>query len=182
MYSPSTTSVVAGDFLGLGAPQVVAAWGCGAYGYNWGHALAAFSVSGSTITRTDLGASPNSGKSMAAADLDFDGRTDLALSTRTADVLVYRSTSITSGPSVAIPVNTGSPTVSNPRTGRIAFGDLDGDGKLDLVVTTSYWAIDPSGSQYYPYSLSYDYGSSTVSDFYGNGGSMGVAYYLNTSN
>jgi hypothetical protein len=96
--------------------------------------------------------------------------------------MVYRATSITAGPTATLAVNTGSPTVSSPRTGRVAYGDLDGDGKLDLVVTTSYWAIDPSGSQYYPYALSYDYGSSTVSDFYGNGGSMGVAYYLNTSN
>jgi hypothetical protein len=182
MYSPSTTSVVAGDFLGFGVPQAAACWGGGAYGYNWAHVVAIFSFSGSSVTRTDAGAAPNSPKSMAAGDLDFDGKADLAVSTRTADVLVYRATTITGGPSATIAVNTGTPTVSSPRTGRIAYGDLDGDGKLDLLVTTSFWAIDPSGSQYYPYSLSYDYGSSTVSDFYGNGGSLGVAYYLNTGN
>ena len=66
----------------------------------------------------------------------------------------------------------GSPALTSPRTGRVATGDLDGDGREDLVATTSYWAVNAMASRN---GTGYPMGNT------GNGGSMGVVWYLNAS-
>jgi hypothetical protein len=68
---------------------------------------------------------------------------------------------------------TGNPATASPRTGRLASGDLDGDGRPDVLATTSYWHVSSMATYY---STIYDTGTN------GNGGSMGVVYYLNASN
>ena len=55
----------------------------------------------------------------------------------------------------------------------MASADLDGDGRDDLLVTTSYWGYD-----YQPW----HYGTYYALGFAGNGSPMGVVYYLNASN
>jgi hypothetical protein len=67
----------------------------------------------------------------------------------------------------------GSPAITSPLTGRVASGDLDGDGRPDLLATTSYWGGN---------SMAANYGSFYTHGTVGNGGNMGVVFYLNTSN
>ncbi len=68
----------------------------------------------------------------AAADLDGDGMSDIIISnnSQTYSLSVYRNTSTAT--SVSFAANQDFPANNQP--GEIAVGDLDGDGKPDLVV------------------------------------------------
>jgi hypothetical protein len=160
-----------GDFLGTGIPTVVTSFS-GSPNYAPGNfrLLSLWSGSGLT-TQTNLPSPAEITKSMCAIDADFDPKTDYAVTTKPGGILVYKG----SGQTLAatLDASVGSPTVTTPQTGRIAAGDLDGDGRTDLLATTSCW-FNESMANYY--STIYTLGTCA------NGGSMGIVFYLNSSN
>jgi hypothetical protein len=174
-----TTGVAAGDVLGLGTKQVVSAFTTGGYVYSFQHAVTIHSISSGSAVRTTLPAVASPGKCLGVSDLDFDGLDDVVASTNASGLAVWRASSLSL--QMTLDASVGSPTVSSPRTGKIAFGDLDGDGRDDLLATTSYWGYDCEGNYYYYYAPNFN-GTPGSVVFAGNGGSMGVVYYLNSSN
>lgn len=165
----NTLGVCAADFLGTGAPAVIALHSQDAAD-GAQKQMTLFTGTGlSTIT--NLTATSTQGKCINARDLDLDGKADWAVSTHLSSVAVYRGS--TKAQVQSMDANSGSPTIANARTGRIAFGDLDGDGRIDVLATTSYWATD-----YQPYL----YGATYALNFAGNSSNMGVVFWLNSSN
>jgi hypothetical protein len=165
----STTGMATGDFLGNGTTSVVVAM-TGAPSYSNIRRLALYSGAG--LSTEKLLAAPGSvSKSVMAIDADFDGPIDWVVSTAPSLLLVYKGA--TQAVAVTLDAAVGSPAVSTPLTGRVASADLDADGKPDIVTTTSFWAVNGMAS---------DHGSTYKTNATGNGGSMGVVFYLNTSN
>jgi hypothetical protein len=81
-------------------------------------------------------------RSVAIGDLDGDGKSDLVVANFSGNTIsVYRNTS-TSGTiglgSFAAPVDYVTGTSANPYPISVSIGDLDGDGKPDLVVSNQY--------------------------------------------
>jgi hypothetical protein len=167
----NTMSVVTGDFLGTGSSQQFLISHTSDPSDGGNRRLIMFSGSG--FARTDLAVIPATlGKALGASDLDFDGKTDWAHTMHTGTVAVWKGA--LQNVVQTLDLSVGSPTVSNPRSGRVAFGDVDGDGRDDLLVTTSYWIVDYQPNVFSGFQLGVA-GDATA-------GSMGVVFYLNTSN
>lgn len=66
---------------------------------------------------------------MVAADIDGDGKPDLVISTAAQELVLYRNTSSPGTISFAAPVN----IALTANSSYVTVGDLDGDGKPDLV-------------------------------------------------
>ncbi|MFO0932041.1 MAG: Ig domain-containing protein [Planctomycetota bacterium] len=121
-------------------------------------------------------------KSIGVADFDFDGVDDFAVSSKICVAgntsaptggtpgLVYVYKGSTGVQATSVNIQTGTPTVTVGQSGRVAAGDLDGDGRPDLLISTSFWARDNQQSTYYQRSDSAD------------GSPLGIVFYLNTSN
>ena len=105
-------------------------------------------------------------------DADFDTKLDWAVTTSPSSIQVYRGSTLASV--MTLDASIGSPSITSPLTGKLASGDLDNDGRPDLVATTSYWIAE--GMAIYIGSSTYKLGTS------GDGGSKGIVFYLNASN
>jgi hypothetical protein len=168
VYYGTTYDEAVGDFLG-GASQALLTIHVASPNYSPNQQLSVWSGAGLS-TQANLGTPSAWGKGLGAIDADFDDKLDWALTTQHTGISVYRAS--TQGVATTLDAGTGLPTVSSPRTGRVASGDLDGDGRPDLLVTTSFWA---------PEGMATVYGSSYRADLAGDGGSRGVVFYLNAS-
>jgi hypothetical protein len=168
-YYATAYDVAIGDFAGISSPQAAVIMS-GSPNYSNFQAYALFSGSGLN-TKTSFTSNAVMGKGCAAIDGDFDGKSELLITGATSTILVYKGAT----PALAITLDAanGSPTVSSPRTGRVASGDLNGDGAPDIIATTSWWCVNGMAS---------NYGSTYQTGQHGDGGSKGIVFYLNTSN
>jgi hypothetical protein len=167
-YYASSTGMAAGDFLGIGSKQIMVftsgspAWS----NYTVTHL---FSGSGfNTATKWPSVTTP--AKCCTAFDGDFDPKMECAATTGTKVSVFRGSTALIA---MTLDANVGTPTISSPQLGRVAAGDINGDGLPDIVATTSYWQTN---------GMAANYGSTYNMANFGNGGSMGLVFWLNSSN
>ena len=79
---------------------------------------------------------------MAAGDIDGDGKKDIVYSTGNDSICVIRNTSTTGSVNFSAPVFFMSDnTLPTNQVNGVAIGDLDGDGKADIVSTNQNYSI-----------------------------------------
>jgi hypothetical protein len=166
----SVTGIVPGDFLGNGTPAVVCLMS-GAPSYSNFRRVDQFTGSGLSSQSTLANPPGAVMKCGTAIDGDFDTKIDFAVTLKDAQVTIWRQSS--AGYALTLDATAGTPAVSSPKLGRIVSADVDGDGRPDLLATTSYWSAEGMAS---------NYGSFYALGATGNGGSMGVVFWLNGSN
>jgi hypothetical protein len=115
--APIRTSPVAADLTGSGDPSVAAAAGSQVFAFSQdGKALNGFPAK--------LGQGEEAVGELAAADVDGDGRAEVAVTTRSGKVFLLSRGAPVSG----FPVSLGKECVAGP-----SLADVDGDGKPELL-------------------------------------------------
>jgi 6-phosphogluconolactonase (cycloisomerase 2 family) len=129
------TSVAIGDLDGDGKPDLaVANFGLGTVSVYRNTSSSGSTNAGSFAARVDFDSGVNP-TSVAIGDLDGDGKPDLAVANlNSSRVSVFRNTG--SSGSIAFAAGVDFATGQFPES--VAIGDLDGDGKPDLVVTNRF--------------------------------------------
>jgi hypothetical protein len=171
----TTPGIGVGDFLGLGSNQIAT---MSTIAPPYGAPGQAFVFSGSGMNNVLSLATPGAlVKSCIMFDGDFDAKKEIAVSTSPSSIMIYRG----STQAIALTLNaaSGSPAISSPVTGDLGAGDLNGDGAPDLVCTCSYWQTAGMGAYYGPQQ---GYGTTYCILSSGDGGQLGLVYFLNTSN
>ncbi len=97
-------------------------------------------------------------------DADFDLAGDVAVSITANKIDIFRGRT----GSLGLQFRQTLTISGTPRVGRVAAGDFNNDGRVDVCAALSFYASDPVGV--FP------------NDDCGNGGTMGVVLFLNTSN
>ena len=167
-YYASSTGITAGDFLGIGSKQIMVFTS----GSTYSPYQVTYLYSGSGYnTATKWPSTQARAKCCTAFDGDFDPKMECAVTITSTQVQVYRGS--TAAIALTLDAAVGSPGISSPQLGRVAAGDINGDGLPDIIATTSYWQTN---------GMAANYGSSYSMANTGNGGQMGLVFWLNTSN
>lgn len=157
-----TLGIAAGDVNGDGRADVVAAasesFGGGTAG------LGVYQGSGTgSFSSVTPGAGSGRPRYATVFDGDFDFPGDVAVSVATNKVDIYKGRTGVLG----LQFKQALTVTGSPKVGRVSTGDFNGDGRVDVCVTLSFYAVDIFG---------FDANDN------GNGGALGVAIFLNTSN
>lgn len=83
------------------------------------------------------------------ADLDGDGDLDLLAGEFFGDFFYFENTGTNTAPAFAAPTSNPFGLVNVNYTSTVSFGDLDGDGDLDLLSRSEYDTGSPDGFRYF---------------------------------
>lgn len=155
----SAVAQVAGDFTGDGRADLIVSSHSG---------VQLLRGNGDGTFQPPVSVSTNAARSVAAGDLNSDGNLDMVTN---REILLGNGDGTFQSPiAIDLPpqIPTGYPAPLPQQPSSVAVGDLNGDGKLDLVVTgTTWWQVYAGGGYYGPYYHFFESGHANV--LLGNG-------------